>query len=194
MENYSNDISIKIKLTLEEMYSGVTKKFKYKRKKPCNVCNKPRGCTNCSGQGLRIEESIEEIKIPEGVDKGMVLKFKNRGHYFIEKKNFWNLFSNKNSHPNNNVGSLIINIEEVKHDYFSRDKADLIYKCQIRKSDLTKTDKKIEIKHLDDEIMTIQIPKNTIDGKIFRIKGKGFKSIADNQTGSLLIIAKIIED
>ena len=89
---------------------------------------------------------------------------------------------------------MIINIEEIKHDIFSRDKSELIYKCQIKQSELKEGDKIIEIPHLSKEVMKIQIPKNTIEGKKFRIQGKGFKNIADNQTGSLLIIPTIIKD
>ena len=52
-------IRIPMKLTLEEMYSGVTKKVKYKRFEPCDHCggsgmtseSKKKVCRSCGGSG-----------------------------------------------------------------------------------------------------------------------------------------------
>jgi len=188
MENYTNDITIKMNLTLEEMYSGVSKKIKYKCKRPCTSCDNSKDCSICFGKGLVLKEVEEEIKIPEGVGKGMVLKFKNKGHFYYKKKKIWEIFSNQK----NDLGNLILNVEETKHDVFQREKSDLIYHCQIKQSKLELADERIEIQHLNKERIKILIPKNTSDGKIFRIKGKGFKNLANNQMGNLLIVTKVI--
>ncbi len=194
MARNSNDLGINLKLTLEEMYSGITKKIKYKRNIPCSGCNNSKECPTCAGRGLVLSESIEELKIPEGVGSGMQLKFKNKGHFYIENKGIWKMFSNRKNKAKSTFGSLIVTIEEIKHDVFSRDGSDLIYQCRIRQSDLKKADKVIEIPHLDKEIIKVQIPKNISDGKILRIQGKGFKNIAENTIGSLLIKVNVVND
>lgn len=57
-----SSIRINLKLTLEEMYNGVTKKIKYKRFEPCNNCggsgmtseSRRKTCRTCGGSGTVI--------------------------------------------------------------------------------------------------------------------------------------------
>ena len=190
MTSNPNDITMSLKLTLEEMYSGVIKKIQYQRNQPCSSCNKSSDCSACSGKEIALSEIIEEIKIPEGVDEGMTLQFKNRGHFYYEKKKLWELFS-KNK---NGFGSLILNVEAIKHDLFYREGSDLIYPCRIEQSDLEKGNQIIEVQLLNKETLKIQIPPNITDRKILRIKGKGFKDIATNQKGNLLIVIDVVNE
>jgi len=56
------DISISLKLTLKEIYSGLTKKIKYGRVAPCNNCggtgaydnNSYTTCSGCQGSGQKV--------------------------------------------------------------------------------------------------------------------------------------------
>jgi molecular chaperone DnaJ len=53
-----NDLRLQIKVTLEEIFNGTTKKVKYTRQKPCEPCNGKGGsdtksCLACSGTGYR---------------------------------------------------------------------------------------------------------------------------------------------
>jgi len=63
-----NNLSVIIKLTLEEIYSGVTKTYKYTRDVKCNVCEGHGGhdvhdCPTCHGMG----EIARMYKTPFGV-------------------------------------------------------------------------------------------------------------------------------
>lgn len=57
-----SSIRLKLKLTLEEMYNGVTKKVKYKRFEPCDNCggsgmtaqSRKKTCRSCGGSGTII--------------------------------------------------------------------------------------------------------------------------------------------
>lgn len=56
------DLNLNLNLTLEEIYNGVTKTFRYKRKAQCQTCtgtgalngNSFKICTGCSGSGQKI--------------------------------------------------------------------------------------------------------------------------------------------
>lgn len=59
-ENLKRKYSIvqKVKLTMSEIYHGITKKFKYSRSVKCGTCNGKGGenivrCTACGGKGIR---------------------------------------------------------------------------------------------------------------------------------------------
>ena len=56
LEDKGNDVRINIKLSLEDLYSGVHKKIKYRKNNKCSVCNNTGGetskCTPCEGQGV----------------------------------------------------------------------------------------------------------------------------------------------
>lgn len=193
MEKEASDIHIKMKLTLEEMYAGVTKHIRYQRKKACTQCKADRDCSHCGGAGLVLQEAVEEIIIPTGVGKGMKLQFKDKGHGYFEQKPLWGIFSRKKDKSAPRFGNLILRIEEVEHRHFRKENLDLIYSCRVKKSAIAATDQEIEFQHLSKEKIRAVIPQNAKDGKILRIKGKGFKDLADNSYGNLLIVLQVVE-
>lgn len=194
MNTNSNDVNITVKLTLEEMYSGVTKHVGYKRMIKCSSCNAAKDCLKCLGKGLVLKEINEPITLPQGVDEAMVLKFRGKGNDYFESKAVWYIFAQKKDTSKVKRGDLIIQIEAKAHDVFERSASDLIYRYDLRKSLIDVTDVTIEFNHLNDEFIKIKIPQNTQNGKIFRIKGKGFKNLSDNSFGNLLIIANVTND
>jgi molecular chaperone DnaJ len=194
MHPNSNDISITLKLSLEEVYSGITKHISYKRIIKCSSCNAAKDCRKCQGKGLVLKEVKEPINIPQGVDEGMVLKFRGKGNHYFESKAVWYVFSQKKDTSKVKTGDLIIQIESEKHPVFERRNSDLIYRCDLQKSLINVTDVTIEFNHLDEEYINIKIPQNTQNGKVFRIKGKGFKNLADNSFGNLLIAVNVTND
>ncbi len=67
-QRVGENISMVLKLTLEEIHSGITKKFKYKSTTSCNTCHGHGGtnantCSMCSGHG----KVIRGIQTPFGV-------------------------------------------------------------------------------------------------------------------------------
>ena len=37
-------------------------------------------CNSCSGEGVEVVKTNEELKIPRGIDNGATLRFKGKGH------------------------------------------------------------------------------------------------------------------
>lgn len=60
-------------------------------------------CSNCSGEGVEVVKTSEELKIPRGIDNGATLRFKGKGHV---------------------NGDLIVKIGVRKHPMFRREGSD----------------------------------------------------------------------
>ena len=151
-----SNLRIKVKLTLEDVANGVEKKVKVKRKvkaegvtyQTCSTCNgtgqvmkiqntilgrmqTSSPCPTCSGAGQMIDHkpagadadgmtTVEEtvsIKIPGGVADGMQLKVSNKG----------NEAPGANSIP----GDLIVVVEEIPHEFITRQDENLHYDLYI---------------------------------------------------------------
>lgn len=189
----SNDIQIQLKLTLEEMCFGAKKIIEYERIENCNNCKGGLGmgkCSVCASKGYLFKEQKMTIEIPPGIEEGMILNIKNMGHQFTvsgKKNNFWEIifFQTKE-----NFGTLLINVLEKKHDVFTRDGSNLllIYDLSIFEAMLGVT-KEIEL--LNKEKIKIKFPARIQDGKIFRLKRKGFPRVGSFKIGDLLIKIKI---
>lgn len=184
MENSPHNINATIALTLEEIYTGVKKKLYIQRKVVCRQCRNYKKCPECKSTGLVLENVAQEIDIPAGVDKDMTLNFKNKGHQYPNKKNIWSKLLTKS---NSRFGNLVISVEQKPHPIFKRNGADLIYICQVSKEAIEQGPLPITIPHLSKEAMKIQIPQKTANGKILRIKGKGFVDIQNQSRGNLMI-------
>ena len=185
------DIKIKLHLTIAEMYCGLTKKLKITRMVSCKKCRKPKDCNQCNEKGLIKTESIEEIMIPAGIDEGMTLVLKDKGHTFAKKTSILDYFSISNRNTLITKGDLKIIINASEHDVFTRENFDLIYLCKMSNLELTNSNGNINIILPDNEIIKVKIPQDSIDGRILRIRDKGFSSISTSQKGDLYIKLKI---
>lgn len=78
------DIEQKVRVTLKEAYSGVTKTLRIQSAIACKACGgvgvSSQGvCSRCQGQGQVLDHRTLELKIPKGVTDGSRIKFKGRG-------------------------------------------------------------------------------------------------------------------
>lgn len=211
------DVKIQIKLTLEEIATGVTKKIKIKKQVSCDACGgtgakngrmstcptcKGSGvitkvqqtilgtmqtrstCPTCAGTGRVLEEKCnkcngigtiwgEEIisfNIPAGVEDGMELSLRGKGH----------------AAPQGGIpGDLIIQIQEAPHPHFKREGNNLIYHLFLNFADAALgTD--VEIPTLDGKVK-IKIQPGIQSGKLLRLKGKGLPSVNGYGKGDIII-------
>lgn len=211
------DVRISVKLTLEEIATGVTKKIKIKKQVACNACHgtgakngKMATCSTCKGSGVisRVQQTIlgaiqtrstcptceglgsmpsekcnmcqgtgtmwgEEIvsfNIPAGVEDGMELSLRGKGH----------------AAPNGGIaGDLIVRIEEVPHPHFKREGKHLIYHLFLSFPDAA-LGTYAEVPTLEGKAR-IKIEPGIQSGKLLRLKGKGLPSLNGYGRGDIIV-------
>lgn len=212
------NLRIKVKMTLEEIASGVEKKIKVKKQVTCNTCHgsgardsgsvstcgtcrgsgmvnrvvqTPFGamqsattCPTCSGSGQIIknpcnvckgdgrvfgEETID-VNIPAGVTDNIQLSMSGKGNAGA-----------KGGPP----GDLIISVEEIPHDEFTREGQNVIHEMFLNIADAA-LGAKIEVPTLDGKAR-ITIPPGTQSGKVLRLREKGLPGVQSYQRGDQLI-------
>jgi molecular chaperone DnaJ len=126
-------------------------------------------CTECRGHGrIRTRKKLS-ITIPQGVDNGDRIRLSGEGEAGI------------NGGP---PGDLFIQVHVKEHDLFQRDANDLHCEVPINIV-MAALGGELEIPTLEGRVK-LKIPPETQAGKLFRIRGKGVKSLRGGQVGDLL--------
>jgi molecular chaperone DnaJ len=208
------DLALEYEVTLEESAFGVDKDIKLNRVELCSVCHgskmRPgtqksvcrtcqgkgqvryqqgffvvsrtcsacRGagevitspCLECRGSGKVKQKKELKIKIPAGVDDGTKLRIEGEGE------------AGDQGTPR---GDLYVIIRVKQHDFFERDGNNLYSKIIIpfTQAALGTT---VEIPTLDGNEQ-LNIPTETQPGEVFRLKGKGIKSLHSYKKGDLFV-------
>ena len=140
---------------------------------PCPQCG-GRGqvvtnpCTHCHGNGRIEEEKILSVKIPAGVDNGDRIRLAGEGE------------AGPAGTP---PGDLYVEVRVRPHDIFQRDGDDLHCEVPIRITQAALGDV-VQVPTLEGET-EIRIPAETQSGKVFRLRGKGVKSVRSRGPGDL---------
>jgi molecular chaperone DnaJ len=203
------NLRVRVKLTLEDVAHGTEKKIKVNKLvhaegveyANCSTCagtgrvtrvtqtflgqmQTASPCPSCQGTGRQIKSSkagvlpdglerkevIIPIDIPAGVEEGMQLSVRGKG----------------NDGPMGGpAGDLLVVIEEVPHEHFTRDGSNIHYDLYIQFADAA-LGNSYEVPTVDGKVK-IKITPGTQSGKILRLKGKGLPSINGYGTGDLLV-------
>lgn len=126
-------------------------------------------CHDCRGQG-RVQDSKRlKVKIPAGVDNGDRIRLSGEGEMGVH------------SGP---AGDLYVQVQIKSHAIFERRENDLY--CSVPISFVTAAlGGELEVPTLDGRV-TLKIPHETQSGKVFRMRGKGVKSVRGYGVGDLL--------
>ncbi|MEJ1095291.1 MULTISPECIES: molecular chaperone DnaJ [unclassified Pseudoxanthomonas] len=205
------DVGYVMELDLEEAVAGVEKRIEIPTLAPCDPCNgsgsedgKVETCTTCGGRGnVRVqrgifamqqtcptcggrgqtirhpckhchgagrveEEKVLSIKIPAGVDNGDRIRLTGEGEA---------------GPPGTPPGDLYVEVRVREHPIFQRDGDDLHCEVPIRISQAALGDT-VQVPTLNGET-EIRIPAETQSGKLFRLRGKGVKSVRSRGEGDL---------
>lgn len=203
-----DDLRVRVKLTLEEIATGVTKKFKVKKDVQCHECHgsgckdgsKPETCSRCHGSGyimttqrtmfgimqnqsvcpdchgegtiikdkcscchgtgLEKGEEVVEVRIPAGVQEGMVVTASGKG----------------NAGPHNGVnGDIQVIISEEPHKDFVRQDQNIVYNLLLTVPQAM-MGASIEIPTLEGNVR-ITIKPGTQPGTCLRLRGKGLPAV-----------------
>lgn len=142
---------------------------------PCDRCNgtgqiNEHPCKECSGSGKVRKTVTISVDIPAGVDNDSVISIRGQGE------------PGTNGGPN---GDLYVVVSVTPHRVFKRNGNDLILEMPITFSQLALGDD-IIVPTLSEKI-SYKIPAGTQPDTVFRIKGKGIKSVRTGKMGDLYI-------
>lgn len=207
------DLRYNLELSLEEAVIGTTKQIRVPTLVSCRDCNgsgatkgsQPVNCSDCGGVGqIRIKQgffSIQQtcpscrgsgrvisdpchrchghgrvedtktlsVKIPAGVDEGDRIRLGGEGQAGTQ---------------GGAAGDLYVQVAIKKHAIFSRDGDDL--QCEVPISFIVAAlGGELDVPTLKGKVK-LKIPPETQTGKLFRLRGKGVKSVRSHAQGDLL--------
>lgn len=126
-------------------------------------------CTSCRGQGRVEKTKTLSVKIPAGVDTGDRIRLSGEGE------------AGEHGAP---AGDLYVQVNVRDHEIFVRDENHLY--CEVPISFVTAAlGGEIEVPTLGGKVK-LKVPKETQTGKMFRLRGKGVKSVRSSTTGDLM--------
>lgn len=207
------DLRYNLELTLEEAVHGTSANIEVATHVKCGTCSgsgakkgtSPVTCTTCGGHGqVRMQQgffslqqtcphcngsgqSIKDpcgtcrgsghvrknkklsVKVPAGVDNGDRIRLSGEGE-----------IGDRGAPP----GDLYVQIAVKKHPIFVRDGNDIF--CEVPISFVSATlGGELEVPTLDGRV-NLKIPSETQSGRMFRMRGKGVKSVRGGAVGDLL--------
>ena len=126
-------------------------------------------CNSCHGQGRVEKTKTLSVKIPAGVDTGDRIRLSGEGEAGL------------NGAP---TGDLFVQVHVQDHSIFVRDGNNLYCEVPIGFSTAA-LGGDIEVPTLDGRAK-LKVPSETQSGKMFRLRGKGVKSVRSGAIGDLL--------
>lgn len=208
------DMTLTVKLTLEEIFTGLKKTYKYKRSDKCDDCGGHGGtelvnCGTCDGNGM----VMQEINTPFGQIMNPIVCWICEGRGTIANKACstcsssgvkvveetidvtipsgvqegmtFVMSSKGHAIKGGENGDLHINIMEVPHKTFVRNVNELKMNLKLSYKQLVLGDK-VEIPTIDGAIR-VNIPSHTKVGANLRIPNKGMKAFNSDTRGELII-------
>ena len=126
-------------------------------------------CNPCRGQGRVEKTKTLSVKVPAGVDTGDRIRLSGEGE------------AGENGAP---AGDLYVQVHVRDHDIFTRDGNNLY--CEVPVSFATAAlGGEIQVPTLDGKVK-LKINPETQTGRMFRLRGKGVKSVRSGVTGDLM--------
>ena len=131
-------------------------------------------CKECQGEGRVHDERTLAVKIPAGVDNGDRIRLTGQGE----------------AGPSGTVpGDLYVEVRVREHAIFQRDGDDLHCEIPLRFGQAA-LGAEIKVPTLEGEA-EIKVPPETQTGKVFRLRGKGVKSVRSGRAGDLICRAVV---
>jgi molecular chaperone DnaJ len=215
-ERVGQNMSLLLKLTLEEIYNGVKKKFKYLRNDSCESCNGHGGtdiqeCKVCNGSG-----QVERIlQTPIGFMRQVHVcnNCHGTGETYVNECNTchgagvvskeetieidvpigvadgmsFTMPNKGHSIKSGKSGNLIVNVMELPHESYIRSGNDLKLNVKVSYPQLILGDK-IDIETIDGGKIRITVPEYSEIGSNLRIQRKGMRQFNNNSfTGDMIV-------
>lgn len=218
--NVGSSLRIKLRVTLEDMYNGVTKKIKYTRKDKCDACggsgttkdSKTQRCMHCGGTGRIYNQSgffssMETCPHCGGTGQIVINPCKVCGGSGIaDKENMLEVaipkgvsegmsltvhgYGNAPYKMSGKYGDYIIDILQQPHDVFKRNGDDLYRTLEIPVLDAILGGEAI-VETINGKKLTVKINPGTEDGHMIRFSGYGMPKYGTNVYGNMFCEIKL---
>jgi len=127
-------------------------------------------CKDCSGRGRVRKLRTLSVKVPAGVDNGDRIRLSHEGE------------AGRNGGP---PGDLYVDVMVRPHPLFEREGVNLL--CEIPIGFVTAAlGGQVDVPTLDGQVV-LKVPAETQSGKVFRMRGKGVKSVRSAGVGDMLV-------
>jgi len=174
------DIESPIEVSLEEAYRGSTRVVQLETEEPCTACGGTgrvgnRVCTICNGTGGKAVPKRLEVKIPAGVKDGSRIRIAGEGV------------------PGRAVGSkgdLYLVVKVLPHKLFERKGDDLYVEVSLPLA-TAMLGGEVGLATLNGNL-SLKIPPETQNGKVFRLAGKGMPQLGNANYGNLFAKVKVV--
>jgi len=132
-------------------------------------------CAACRGNGFQFVSHGLIVKIPPGVDEGMIIRLAGQGR------------KNANGGP---PGDLLIRPHLLRHPVFERHDDDLYAVKSITFPEAA-LGTKLRIAGLGGEKLQVRIPAGTQSGTALRVGGKGMPKVGTKGKGDLFVVVEV---
>jgi molecular chaperone DnaJ len=133
-------------------------------------------CPACGGKGYQDREESLKVKIPQGVEEGMVLRISGHGQ--------------PSPVPGGRVGDLFVVVHSRSDSRFERRGADLWRTEKVALVDLV-LGVSLKVPTLDGAV-SVNIPAGTQPGEVLRLHGKGLPEFGHGRHGDLYLRLQVV--
>jgi molecular chaperone DnaJ len=132
-------------------------------------------CATCHGTGAEFLPHTINVKIPPGIDDGMLLRLAGQGE----------------AAPQGGIaGDLLVRILIQTHPLLKRDGDDLYTAAAINFADAA-LGTKVAVPCLDGETVKVTVPPGTQSGTGLRLRGKGMPRLRSKARGDLFVVVEV---
>jgi len=174
------DIESPIEVSLEEAYHGSTRIIQFQTAEPCTACGGTgrvgnRVCTICNGTGGKVISKRLEVKIPAGVRDGSRIRIAGEGGP---------------GRAGGSKGDLYLVAKVLPHKLFERKGDDLYTEVSVPLA-TAMLGGEVGLPTLNGKL-SLKIPAETQNGKVFRLAGKGMPKLGNSDYGSMFAKVKVV--
>jgi len=174
------DIESPIEISLEEAYHGSTRVIQLETAEPCTACGGTgrvgnRVCTICSGTGGKLVPRRLEVKIPTGVRDGSRIRIAREGGP---------------GRAGGSKGDLYLVAKVLPHKLFERKGDDLYAEVSVPLA-TAMLGGEIRLPTLNGNL-SLKIPAETQNGKVFRLGNKGMPKLGNSDYGNMFAKVKVV--
>jgi molecular chaperone DnaJ len=214
-ERVGENMTLTVKLTLEEIFTGVKKKYNYNRNVSCTDCSghggsEPQECSTCNGSGQIRQVTRTPFGFMENINdchvcSGTGTTFKNEcktcsGSGLVKKQELvevdiptgiqdgmaFVMGGKGHGVKSGREGDLIIRISELPHEKFTRVGSELKLKLKLEYHQLVLGDK-VEINTIEGGKIRIPISEYSQIGQNLKIPFKGLRELNTDKRGDLIV-------